>query len=101
MCPPPLVPNHPGRSLTSYFPDVKPMLLEITKHELDLGQLFKINLQLKDRSKNAHLKLSEVGILIKAERDASPKEYPSFWSLHNPLHIYLNVIMHHLIASGN
>ena len=40
--PPHLVPNHPSRSLASYFPDMKPMLLlVITKHELDPGQLFK------------------------------------------------------------
>jgi len=38
---------------------------------------------------------------MKTERDASPKEYPSFWSLHNLLHIYFNILMHQLIASGN
>src|SRR5882724_11974639 len=34
-------------------------------------------------------------------RDGSPKEYPSFTSLHDPLHIYLNIIMHQLIMSGS
>jgi len=98
----PLSSNIPGRSLASYFPDIKPMLLlAITKHELDLGQLFKINPQIKDRPKDAHLQLSDMGILIKAERDGSPKEYPSFRSLHDPLHIYFTIIMHQLIVSGS
>jgi len=39
---------------------------------------------MKDRPKDAHLQLSDMGILIKAERDSSPKEYPSFRSLHDP-----------------
>jgi len=91
-----------GRSLASYFPDVKPaLLLAITKHELDPGQLFKIDPQMKDRPKDAQLQLSDAGVLIKAERDGSPKEYPSFRSLHNPLHIYFNIIMHQLIVSGS
>ena len=97
----PLSSNIPGMSLTSYFTDVKPvLLLVITKHELDLGQLFKIDPQMKDRPKDAHLQLSDMGILVKAERDGSPKEYPSFRSLHDPLHIYFTSIMHQLIASG-
>jgi len=99
---PPLVANLHGRSLASYFPDVKPaLLLEITKHELDPGQLFKVDPQLKDRPKDAHLQLSDAGIIIKAKRDASPKEYPSYRALHDPLHIYFNVILHHLNAAGN
>jgi len=76
-------------------------LLAISKHEFNPGQLFKIDLQLKDQPKDSHLKLSEGGILIKAERDASPKEYPSFRSLHDPLHIYFNVLMHQLIVASN
>jgi len=79
MVAPPLVTNLPGRCLASYFPDVKlALLLAITKHKLDLGQLFKVNPQLKDRPKDAHLQLSDVGMIIKAERDTSPKEYPSY-----------------------
>ena len=71
---PPLVTNIHGRSLASYCPDVKlVLLLVITKHELDPGQLFKVNPQLKDQPKDAHLQLSDMGIIIKAERDASPK----------------------------
>jgi len=36
--------NPANRLLVSYFPDVKPMLLlAITNHEFDLGQLFKID----------------------------------------------------------
>jgi len=67
---PPLVANPPGRSLPSYFPDVKPtLLLVITKHEFDPGQLFKINPQMKDKPRDTKLQLSDAGILIKAERD--------------------------------
>jgi len=99
---PPLVANPPGRSLASYFPDVRPaLLLAIAKHEFDPGQIFKIDPQMRDKPRDGHLQLSEAGVLIKAERDASPKEYPSFRSLHDPLHIYFNILMHHLIASGN
>src|SRR5882672_12505309 len=81
---PPLMANSPGRSLASYFPDVKPtLLLAIVKHEFDPGQILKIDPQMRDKPRDGHLQLSEAGVLIKAERDASPKEYPSFRSLHN------------------
>src|SRR5882672_2782248 len=71
MSAPPLVMNILGRSLTSYFPDVKPaLLLVITKHEMDPGQIFKVDPQFKDRPKDTHLQLSDMGIIIKAERDA-------------------------------
>ena len=33
--------------------------------------------------------------------DTSPKEYPSFRSLHDPLQIYFNILMHQLITLGN
>ena len=56
---------------------------------------------MKDRPKDAHLQLSDMGILIKAERDSSPKEYPSFRSLHDPLHIYFTIIIHQLTVSGS
>jgi len=79
------------------------LLLEIAKHELNPGQLFKIDLQLKDQPKDSQsIQLSEAGILIKAEEGHLPqKEYLSFRSLHDSLHIYFNVLMHQLIASGN
>jgi len=80
---------------------MKPMLLAIAKHEFNTGQLFKVDPQLKGKPWDSHFQLSEAGVLIKAEMDASPKEYPSFQSLHNPLHIYFNVLIHQLIASGN
>jgi len=93
---------HPGRSLALYFPDVRPaLLLAISKHDFDLGHLFKLDPQMKDRPKDSALQLSDTGVLIRAERDASPKEYPSFDSLHNPLHIYFAVIIHQLIMSSN
>jgi len=64
---PPLVANPPGRSLASYFPDVRPaLLLAIAKHEFDLGQIFKIDPQMRDKPRDGHLQLSEAGILIKA-----------------------------------
>src|SRR5467141_936153 len=77
------------------------LLLAIAKNKFDPGQLFKINPQMKDWHKDSHLQLSEAGILIKAERDTSPKEYASFRSLHDPLHIYFNILMHQLITLGN
>src|SRR5882724_11813803 len=33
--------------------------------------------------------------------DTSPKEYPSFRSIHDPLHIYFNILMHQLITLGS
>jgi len=51
---PPLVDNPPSRSLASYFPDVKPVLLVITKHKLNLGKLFKVDPQLQNRPKDTH-----------------------------------------------
>ena len=56
---------------------------------------------MKDRAKDSALQLSDTGVLIRAERDASPKEYPSFRSFHDPLHIYFSVITHQLIMSSN
>src|SRR5882724_11090899 len=98
----PLVPCQTSRSLALYFPDVKPVLpLAIMKHDFDPSQLFKINLQLKDQPRDSSLQLSDTSVLIKAEQDASPKEYPLFQSLHDPLHIYFAIITHQLIASLN
>jgi len=77
------------------------LLLAITQHEFDLMQLSKIDPQLKDRPKDSSLQLSDAGVLIKAKQDSSPKEYPSFHSLHNPLHIYFTIITYQLIMSGN
>src|SRR5882724_263263 len=62
---------------------------------------FKPYPQLKDKPRDAQLQLSDADIFMKAERDVSPKEYPSFCSLHDLLHIYFNVIMHHLITAGS
>jgi len=99
---PPLMANSTGRSLASYFPDMKPvLLLAIAKHKFDPGQIFKSDPQLRDKPRDGHLQLSEACVLIKAKRDMSPKEYPSFQSLHDPLHIYFNILMHQLIASRN
>ena len=36
-----------------------------------------------------------------ARQAQSPKEYPYFRSLHNPLHIYVNILMHQLISLGS
>ena len=93
---------NPGRSLVSYFPDVRPTLLLVnSKHDFDPGFLFKLDPQMKDRPKDSALQLSDTGIFIRAECDASPKEYPSFHSLHDPLHIYFSVTTHQLIMSSN
>ena len=97
-----LIANLTGRSLASYFPDVKPtLLLVIAKHKFNPSQIFIIDPQLKDKPRDGHLQLSEAGVLIKAERDTSPKEYPSFQSLHDPLHIYFNILLHQLITLDN
>jgi len=77
------------------------LLLAILKHEFVLGQLFKVNPQLKDWPQDSRLQLEDRGILIKAKCKASPKEYPSFRSLHDPLHIYFNILMHQLITLGS
>jgi len=66
------------------------------KHDFNPGHLFKLDPQLKDRPKNSALQLSDTGVLIRAECNTSPKEYPSVYSLHNSLHIYFSVIMHQL-----
>src|SRR5882724_13241022 len=50
------VANPPGRSLASYFPDVRPaLLLAIAKHEFDPGQIFKIDPQMRDKPRDGHL----------------------------------------------
>src|SRR5882724_5338759 len=56
---------HPGRSLALYFPDVRPaLLLAISKHDFNLGHLFKLDLQMKDWPKDSALQLSDMSILI-------------------------------------
>jgi len=71
---PPLMANSTGRSLASYFPDMKPvLLLAIAKHKFDPGQIFKSDPQLRDKPRDGHLQLSEAGILIKSKRDIPPR----------------------------
>ena len=53
---PPLMANLTSRYLASYFTDMKPtLLLVITKHEFDPGQIFKIDPQLRDQPRDGHL----------------------------------------------
>jgi len=68
-----------------------------------LASSFKINPQLKDRPRITTCSYRGWHS-IKAERDASPRNTHHSGiqgPCHDPLHIYFNVLMNQLIASGN
>ncbi|KAF8576426.1 hypothetical protein K439DRAFT_1302604, partial [Ramaria rubella] len=84
------------------FPQVKAALqLAIARHEFRPGHLYKLDSTIKDKPKTKTFEISDNGDFTQHDRDASPKDYPSFHALFDPLSIYFEILQFFIIASGN
>ncbi|KAF8491125.1 hypothetical protein JB92DRAFT_2589436, partial [Gautieria morchelliformis] len=84
------------------FPHVEHALrLAIAKHEFHPSQLYKLDATVKERPKPKAFEISDDGEFLQHERDASPKDYPSFRALYDPLIVYFEILQYFIIASGN
>ena len=91
-----------GMSLDRSFPHVEPALrLAIAKHEFRPGHLYKLDATVKERPKPKTFEISDDGEFTQRDRDASPKDYPSFRTLYDPLVIYFEILEYFIISSGN
>ena len=91
-----------GMSLDHSFPHVNPMLqLAIAKHEFCPGHLFKLDAIVKEQPTAKTFEISDDGAFMQCERDASPKDYPSFCTLFDPLIIYFEILQFFIISPGN
>ncbi|KAF8460565.1 hypothetical protein JB92DRAFT_2839208 [Gautieria morchelliformis] len=78
-----------GMSLNHSFPHIDPVLrLAIAKHEFCPGHLYKLDTTVKEKPTAKSFEISDNGAFTQRERDGSPKDYPSFRALFDPLVIY-------------
>ena len=91
-----------GMSLDRSFPHVEPALrLAIAKHDFRPGHLYKLDATVKERPKPRTFEISDDGEFTQRDRDASPKDYPSFRTLYDPLVVYFEILEYFIISSGN
>ncbi|KAF8514985.1 hypothetical protein JB92DRAFT_3115219 [Gautieria morchelliformis] len=91
-----------GMSIDRSFPHVEPALrLVIAKHEFRPCQLYRLDATVKEHPKPKAFEISDDGEFLQHERDASPKDYPSFRALYDPLVVYFEILQYFIIASGN
>jgi hypothetical protein len=91
-----------GMSLDRSFPHVDPALrLAIAKHEFRPGHLYKLDATVKEKPAAKSFEISDDGAFTQRERDASPKDYPSFRALFDPLVVYFEILQYFIISSGN
>ena len=91
-----------GMSLDRSFPHVEPALrLAIAKHEFRPGHLFKLDATVKEKPTVRTFEISDDGAFTQRDRDASPKDYPSFRTLFDPLVIYFEILQFFIISTGN
>ncbi|KAF8511451.1 hypothetical protein JB92DRAFT_2556593, partial [Gautieria morchelliformis] len=84
------------------FPHVESALwLAIAKHEFRPSHLYKLDATVKECPKPKAFEISDDGEFLQREREASPKDYPSFHALFDPLVIYFEILQYFIIASGN
>ncbi|KAF8506251.1 hypothetical protein JB92DRAFT_2543755, partial [Gautieria morchelliformis] len=89
-------------SLNRSFPHVEPALrLAIAKNEFHPSQLYKLDATVKERPKPKTFEITDSGEFLQQERDASPKDYPSFRALYDPLVTYFEILEYFIISSGN
>ena len=55
----------------------------------------------KEHPKPKTFEISDDGEFTQCDRDASPKDYPSFRALYDPLVIYFEILEYFIISSGN
>jgi hypothetical protein len=100
----PLISLNPasGMSLDRSFPHVEPALqLAIAKHEFRPGHLYKLDATVKEKPKAKTFEISDDGEFTQRDRDASPKDYPSFRALYDPLVVYFEILQYFIASSGN
>jgi hypothetical protein len=91
-----------GMSLDRSFPHIESVLrLAIARHKFWLGHLFKLDSTMKEKPKPKTFKISDEGKFTQWERDASPKDYPSFCALYDSLVTYFELLQFFIISSGN
>ncbi|KAF8588818.1 hypothetical protein K439DRAFT_1299348, partial [Ramaria rubella] len=89
-------------SLDGSFPQVEAVLqLAITRHEFRPGHLYKLDSTIKEKLKTKTFEISDNGDFTQHNRDTSPKDYPSFRALFDPLSIYFKILQFFIITSGN
>lgn len=91
----------PGESLYDLFPFIEAStILDITKHKFKPLDLFKLDPTQHD--KNMDLKLVfDNGTISAKEHSGSPRDYPHFSSLVEPLTIYFDILSAYAASSGN
>ncbi|KAF8508887.1 hypothetical protein JB92DRAFT_2832167 [Gautieria morchelliformis] len=91
-----------GMSIDRSFPHVESALrLAISKHEFRPSHLYKLDATVKEHPKPKAFEISDDGEFLQCERDASPKDYPSFRALYDPLVVYFQILQYFVIASSN
>jgi hypothetical protein len=91
----------PGEPLYDLFPFIETStILDITKHKFKPFDLFKLDPTLND--KNMDLKLDfDNGTISAKGHSGSPRDYPHFSSLVEPLTIYFDILSAYAASSGN
>jgi hypothetical protein len=91
-----------GVSLDRSFPHVESALrLAIAKHEFRPGHLYKLDATVKEKPKPKTFEISDDGEFTQRDREASPKDYPSFRALFDPLVVYFEILQYFITSSGN
>ncbi|KAF8585857.1 hypothetical protein K439DRAFT_1312530, partial [Ramaria rubella] len=89
-------------SINRLFPYVNSALrLAIVKHEFWPGHLYKLDSKVKEKPKPKSFEILDNGEFTQHERDASPKDYPSFQALFDPLIVYFQILQYFIVMSGN
>ncbi|KAF8587742.1 hypothetical protein K439DRAFT_1311555, partial [Ramaria rubella] len=84
------------------FPHIDCVLqLSIARHEFRPRHLFKLDAMIKEKPHPKSFKISNSGEFTQHKRDASPKDYPSFRSIFDPLTVYFKILQFFVIASVN
>jgi hypothetical protein len=90
-----------GVSLDRSFPHVESALrLAIAKHEFRPGHLYKLD-AVKEKPKPKTFEISDDGEFTQRDKEASPKDYPSFRALFDPLVVYFEILQYFIASSGN
>jgi hypothetical protein len=93
---------HPlsGKSLSTRYPDVEAgVLASITRHELRLKEFWKLNPTVRQSDQDSVLSLVDGRIIM--QQKVAYKDFTSLYSLMWCLHVYFDVLIAWVPASGN